>query len=281
MKILIDIKTKKQYHMLNNFKIGVNKHGLYSLTIINSRKINSHDLINMVNQHDFVVGWGVKSILYKLCKSYNKDFLVMERGYMLDRFHWTSCGFNGLNGDADFLNKNASSYRWDKIFSHQIDAKDWQKNGSYAVIAGQVKRDASIRHLSAYTIYTDLIYELNNLNIPVIFRAHPLEKSKFIPIKNNLKFEYDSNKSLNDTLLKARFTITINSNAGVVSLISGVPVITLDKKSMVYDYSSHSVFDNLVYPDRSSWFHKMAYTQWSPSEIRNGEMWDHLKNKYK
>lgn len=280
MKILIDIKTKRQYHMLNNFKLGVNKHGIHNTTIINSKKIKSHELINVINEHDFVVGWGVKSILYKLCKSHKKDFLVMERSYMLDRFYWTSCGFNGLNGDADFLNKNADSYRWDRVFSSIVDLKEWKKNGEYAIIAGQVKRDASIRHLSAYTIYSDLIYELNSLNIPVIFRAHPLEKSKFAPTKNNLIFQYDPNQSLNDTLLNARFLITINSNAGVVSLINGTPVITLDKKSMVYDYSSHSVFDNLVYPDRTQWCYNMAYTQWSPTEIRNGEMWNHLKKKY-
>jgi hypothetical protein len=242
--------------------------------------MNSHDLINMMREYDLVAGWGVKSILYKLCKSYKKDFLVLERGYMLDRFYWTSCGFNGLNGDADFLNNNISSDRWEKIFASQVNLCDWKKNGKYAIIAGQVKKDASIRHLSAYTIYSDLIYELNNLNIPVIFRAHPLEKSKFIPSKHHLRFDYDLNKRLEDTLLDARFTITINSNAGVVSLINGVPAITLDKKSMIYNYSSHSVFENLIYPDRELWCHKMAYTQWSPSEIKQGDMWSHLKQKY-
>jgi capsule polysaccharide export protein KpsC/LpsZ len=280
MKILIDIKTRKQYNILNNFKIGVKKHGIHDNTIINSKKIKSNDLITIIKEHDFVVGWGVKSILYKLCNSYKKDFLVMERGYMLDRFYWTSCGFNGLNGDANFLNKQSDSNRWNDVFASKVDLKEYKKNGEYAVIAGQVKKDASIRHLSAYTIYSDLIYELNSLNIPVIFRPHPLEKSKFIPTKNNLKYEYDFNQSLNDTLLKARFTITINSNAGVVSLINGTPVITIDKKSMVYDYSTHSVFDNLMYPDRTQWCSNMAYTQWCPSEIKNGEMWNHLKKRY-
>lgn len=280
MKILIDIKTKKQFNILNSFKIGLYKHGIHSTNIINSRRIQSHDLKSMINEYDFVVGWGVKSILYKLCKSYRKDFLVLERGYISDRFYWTSCGFNGLNGDADFLNQNSSCERWNSIFSKKINLKEWKKNGDYAVIAGQVKRDASIRHLSAYTIYSDLINDLNSLNIPVVYRAHPLEKSKFIPIKHNLKFSYDNNKNLEDTLNNARFTITINSNAGVVSILNGVPAITLDKKSMVYDFSAHSVFENIIYPDRLPWCYKMAYTQWSPSEIKSGDAWDHLKHKY-
>lgn len=278
MKILIDIKSKNQFKHLNNFKIGAIRHQSNNTTIINSRRVKHNELMNAINHHDLVVGWGIKSMIYRLCQNYKKDFLVMERGYMLDRFYWTSCGFNGLNRDANFLNKNITSDRWDRVFSSIVDLKDWQKNGDYAIIAGQVKKDASIRHLSAYNIYNNLIYELNNLNIPIIFRPHPLEKSKFFPTKNNLKFKYDTNSSLSETLLKARFLITINSNAGVVSLINGVPVVTLDKKSMVYDHSSHSLSDNLIYPDRRDWCYKMAYTQWSPKEISKGELWNHIKN---
>jgi hypothetical protein len=281
MKILIDIKTKRQYNILNSCKIGLQKHNIQNINVTNSRRISSSVLRNMINDYDLVIGWGVKSLSYRICKNISKDFLVFERSYMLDRFYWTSCGFNGLNGNADFQNQYVTSDRWDNVFSNQVILKEWTTGGEYALIAGQVRKDASVKNLKIYNIYSELIQQLNNLNIPVVYRPHPLEKSTFYPSIGGLKFTYDTNKDANISLSKARFCITINSNTGVISLLNGIPAITLDKKSMVYDYSSHSVLDNLYYPNRLEWCHKMAYTQWSPTEIKNGTMWDHLKQKYK
>lgn len=280
MKILIDIKHKKQFMICNNFKIGLSKHNIKNVTIINSKKIHTNELKKTINEYDLIIGWGVKSMIYKFCQSYNKDFLVLERGYLLDRYKWTSCGYNGLNNHANFYNQNIDSTRWNNVFSHQMSLLDWSDSGEYALIAGQVKRDASVKHLSIYNIYQNLIKELNTMNIPVVFRPHPLEKYKHLNDITNLKFTYDKNHTLEDTLKKARFTITINSNAGVISLTKGIPVISLDNKSMVYDYSSHSIFSNLIYPDRLPWCHRMAYTQWSFGEIKNGETWNHLKQRY-
>lgn len=271
MKILIYSKHR-QLKFLTCFLKGLYKHNQESILCI-----NNYDPYAIKNA-DLVVTWGVKNQVYKIRKTFKKDVIVMERGYLGDRYYWTSCGFNGLNGEADFLNKSVDSYRWDNIFSKIINLKDWKKNGSYALLAGQVSNDASVRQYRIYEIYSSLIKQLNYMNIPVVFREHPLSKTKFN--SHNLVYSKDTNKNIIETLADARMTLTINSNAGVDSLINGIPVFTLDKKSMVYDQSIHSLQNNLIYPDRTAWLHKISYTQWSPIEIENGETWDHLKQKY-
>lgn len=272
MNIIIYCKNR-QLKFLTAFLKGLYKHNQKANLYINNFDPNS------IKTADLVVGWGVKSRVYKIRKQLKKDIIVLERGYLGDRYNWTSCGFNGLNGEADFLNNQVGPERWDNIFSKIIEVKEWKKNGEYALLTGQVSNDASVRQYKIYDIYTSLIKQLNYMNIPVVFREHPLSKTKFSS-DINLKYIKDTNKNIVDTLANARLTLTINSNAGVDSLVNGVPVFSLDKKSMVYKYSSHSLQSGLFYPDRLPWLHRMSYTQWLPSEIENGDTWEHLKQKY-
>jgi hypothetical protein len=73
--------------------------------------------------------------------------------------------------------------------------------------------------------------------------------------------------------------VTFNSNSGVEAVVDGVPTLSFDIGSMVYEVSGH-LLDDIEEPkrfDRTQWLANLCYAQWNPEELRNGEAWDHLK----
>src|ERR1043165_6830238 len=60
-----------------------------------------------------------------------KDVLVMERGYLGDRFVWTSLGWNGLNNRAQWPVIDDVS-RFKTHFGHLM--KPWKTGGDYVLL---------------------------------------------------------------------------------------------------------------------------------------------------
>jgi len=72
-----------------------------------------------------------------------RDVLVMERGYIGDRTHWTSLGWNGLNGRARVpLAPADGGARFERNYSRLMHP--YNPAGHYALIIGQVPGDASL-----------------------------------------------------------------------------------------------------------------------------------------
>lgn len=211
--------------------------------------------------------------------SRGKHFVVMERGYIGDRFLWTSMGFGGLNGNADFCNKDISDQsRFNKFF--ESDLKEWKSNSTGKVlVVGQCKNDASVSHVNIELWYHNTIKELNAKGKEIIFRPHPLEPYKWS--NRELKYSLDKNKRLEDTLGMVDSVVTFSSNSGVLSTLYGLPTISYDKGSMVYDVTKHDQEDLDYRPDRTDWSAKMAYTQWNLNELESGDAWEHLKGGIK
>ena len=266
MKINIFVRfgASWQEQWLTAFREGLKTHGV-------SSKICS--TINY-EECDVAVCWGLSHDWIALHKNLGKKLLVLERGYVGNREQWTAIGWNGINGNADFcLNKELGN----RIKKLQWHFKDWQRNNTGIIlIAGQVPGDNSVKHLKIDVVYQKIIRQLNIIAAkPIIFRPHPLSRKSFwkkvldVPI---------SDCSLMEDLHRAFVVITLNSNMGVDAIIEGVPVISLDKGSMVWDVSGHGVYDAVFphYPDRNDWFKKLAYCQWNEKEIIDGYAWEHL-----
>ncbi len=98
-----------------------------------------------------------------------RHYLVMERGYIGDRFKWTSLGFDGLNGRAKFPSIDDGMKRWNKHFPGFL--KPWKYTGtSLALIMGQVLGDASIEGVDFNKWVNDAALEHRNLGYEVYFR---------------------------------------------------------------------------------------------------------------
>lgn len=231
---------------------------------------------------DLAIFWGHRQRdLIQLQQKNGKNYLVMERAYLDDRFKWLSLGYNGLNGRADFCNSHiTSSARWDKHFSHLL--KPWKKNIEHLpiLLVGQVPTDAAVTHVDIKRWYTKTVNYYTKRGHKVIFRKHPLDRTPTNYYKS-LGVDLDTNEKLETTLQQVSNCVTFSSNSGVISLLEGIPTIAVDEGSMVYSIAGSQLSHLNQIPDRTDWCNKIAHTQWLYEEIESGEAWNQLKTRFK
>ncbi len=191
--------------------------------------------------------------------------IVLETGYINrgngEDNHYAA-GFNGLNGRADFKNKNMPPDRWGKL---GISVKPWRTDGKHILLCGQVPWDASVDHI----VFEDWLGLTRRLiaeatERPVRFRPHP-QISK-------------PDLSLDEDLEDCWAVVTFNSNTAVDAAIRGIPVFVSDLGSMALTVANTDlgVIELPHTPERQQWLNDLAYTQWTPSEMKEGLAWAHL-----
>lgn len=223
-------------------------------------KNNEHEV-----ETDIVACWGWR--MGKRLFDAGRKVLVMERGYIGDRFKYTSLAWNGLNGHATFPDRPADN--GERFAAHGGIIKPWRKVGSYALILGQVPKDASLQGKKMPPWYSQIAEDIKSIyQIPVHFRQHPdLTKLK---IHQRISGTIKSTGTLQEALSGALFTVCYNSNSSVDSVLAGIPCIIGDEGSMAAEVCSREIH-NLIRPKREAWAHDLAWKQWSIDEIISGE----------
>lgn len=248
-------------HMINCVE-GLRRHGL-DVSVFEP---------GVVSDCDLAVCWGVKKTA---AIASGRRALVFERGYVGDRFYWTSVGYDGLNGRADFLAYSKDDSRKKMLLAHCPDLlKPWRGvSGSYVLVMGQVPGDASLAGIDIFSWYTDTVALLRRAGHEVRFRYHPLAvRARAIP------GTITARGSLEDAFAGAKWVVTYNSNSAVDAILAGIPTITTDIGSMAWSVTEHHPCQiTQDEPDRETWLNDLAWCQWSPEEIRNGDFWDHLR----
>lgn len=196
------------------------------------------------------------------------DVLVLERGYLGDRFAWTSLGWNGLNGFAFMLPRDDPT-RFERHFRSLLKPND-ASEGDYCLVIGQVAHDASLRGMDMAPWYEARAREARDAHHkPVFFRPHPKaragERRPDIPTLDG---------ALSDALAGAHEVITFNSNTAVESVLAGKRTVAWDKGSMAWSVCSHEVGAGPVNTDRTGWARKLAWRQWHLNEIESGDALD-------
>lgn len=188
------------------------------------------------------------------------EVLVMERGYVGDRFAWTSLGWNGLNGRAQFSEVPPT---------HPMpDMAPWRQGGGYVLLLGQVPGDASLQGKDLSYWYAQTAGAARKAyGLPVLFRPHPLaaRRGGHRPVPGTLLSE----GTLEHALTGAAVAITWNSNSAVDAVLAGVPTVTADEGSMAWEVTGHQIGDTVT-PDRTQWLQRLVDRQWTMDEIRSG-----------
>lgn len=201
-----------------------------------------------------------------------KDVLILETGYIHrgdDEEHYYAAGFNGLNGRADFKNAGMPSDRASEL---GVVLKPRQ-HGEKILLCGQVPQDASVDHIDIVEWLNAARDEIKaRTSREIVFKPHPF--AKVLPIDG---CSY-STQPLNEAIQDCHAVVTFNSNAAVEAVIEGVPVFTFDDGSMARAVSNRDwdLLDSPALPDRVQWLNDLAYTQWTPAEMREGKAWQHL-----
>lgn len=214
-----------------------------------------------------VACWGWR--IGKKLRDLGKEVLVMERGYIGDRFHYTSMGWNGLNNYADF--PDYPDDQGERFKSHGGILRPWKEKGfkNCALILGQVPGDASLKGKDMVPWYEEVAEKIKDIHrIPVFFRPHPDLKRKGIyqEVKGTIKSEFPFSQALNSS----NFTACWNSNSAVDSVLNGTPCYVGDEGTMAWDVCSKDLSDIKTF-DREKWAYSLAFKQWSIEEIISGQ----------
>lgn len=195
------------------------------------------------------------------------DVLVMERGYLGDRFRWYSLGWGGLNGRARFYPRLDGGERF--LDHHGALVKPWRCGGDYVLLIGQMPTDVSLQGKNIEPWYQQstraaaLAYKL-----PVRFRPHPQLAVYGLKSKTPPGAELIGG-TLHEALAGAAVCVTWNSNTAVDAVLAGVPTVAMDEGSMAYPVTGHKIGDLLIC-EREYWAYRLAWCQFLLSEIAEG-----------
>lgn len=223
---------------------------------------------------DFCVVWGWRKARRIKDNGFSGPVLVAEHGYLGDRIHtWTSLGWDGLNGRARFPAPQDEGQRFWSNHAHL--AKEWERFDGYWLIAGQVLGDQSLLGVDYLEWLKTTITGLMRMGVDVRFRPHPeaVRRGQDFPVPKSLF----SSGTLERDLSEAACVVAYNSNATVDAVVAGIPAVTADEGAMAWDVTAHHYLDEIITPDRSEWFRRMAWTQWTMPEIASGEAWEVVK----
>ncbi|SDP40484.1 hypothetical protein SAMN04488061_2876 [Filomicrobium insigne] len=222
---------------------------------------------------DLLVLWGVRN--RPAIAQQNRargDVCILERGYLGDRFKWTSVSFGGgLNGHAEFRGVRVDDpSRFETHFGHML--QPWRKSTSRrALLVGQVYGDMSLAGVNIDDWYRDTAKGLRARGWEVYFRPHPVALKKGQPGRVQGVPNFDG--TLAEALAFADLVVTFNSNTGVEAVLSGCPLVAFNQGAMAWPVAGHSL-DEIVTPDRTAWAHGLAWKQWTIDELRSGFCWD-------
>jgi hypothetical protein len=249
-----------QVEFANALREGLNRHGVMADIVAWPRHAAAERVACW--------GWAIGAQLYEA----GKDVLVGERGYIGDRTHWTSLGWNGLNGRAVRPPAGDKSRFWDNFGALM---RPESTEGSYALLVGQVAGDASLGALDVQRWYAETAKAAQHtFHMPVKFRPHPEAQARGEALQ--VAGAKTIKGSLEDALSDAAVVITYNSNAGVDAVLAGKTVYAFDEGSMAWDVAAHSL-DGAPVAYRDEWAAKVAWSQFANSELRSGLAWEHIR----
>lgn len=285
MKILAVVTPGQAHHSTaaSRLAVGLARHGLRCEIDI-WRGLVGRGLAVRGARADAYVCWGWRKGK-ALRQATRRPVLVMERGYIGDRFRWTSLGWNGLNGRAQW-NAEEDPARLHALFpgllapAWKTDRRDASGAG-LAVIMGQVQGDMALEACTSFPLWVaQATRAAERLGLTPRFRAHPvsLQKGQTLALPARLA---RIGGDLAEVLAQAALVLTWNSNSGVDAALAGVPTIACDPGSMALDVAARGLqadpFAALCdAPARERWAARLAWRQWSDEEIASGEAWAHV-----
>jgi len=271
-----------------------NSKKVFNAFIESLEKAGEEIQINEDKNSDIVVIWSVlwqgRMIGYKRiwdeCQLKNKPVVVLEVGG-IKRNETFKVGINGVNREADFANQPVDDKRWKKL---NIELKPWQSTGNTIIICGQHHRSHQWRNNPSMNLWFE--QQINEIrkytNRPILVRPHPrnpigldIKKWKNVSYKPPQR-DYNTidDTDFKETLKHAWAVINYSSNPAIIAVFNGIPVF-VSEQSLCYDVGNINIskINNPVMPNRNEWANKLAYTEWTTNEIKQGLPWGRIKKR--
>ena len=218
-----------------------------------------------------------------------KPVIVIEVGGLVRNGTW-KLGINGVNRDADFaldvgVDPNRVKHLGIKTLPWVIEDKP------YILVCGQHAYSLQWQDMPDMdTYFRNTVEDIRHWSDkPIVLRAHPRYRERIhFPIADeqwyidrNCEWQiakkvqetYDS-FDLEDQLKETNLTVSYSSNAGVNSIIQGIPAV-VSKHSLAWDMTS--TFKETMCARREKWLINMCNIEYLPEEI--GTQWLRIRSK--
>ena len=222
-------------------------------------------------------------------RAQGKPVVVIEVGGLVRNETW-KLGINGINRDADFaLDVGINP---DRVKQLGIEKAPWSCDQKpYILVCGQHAHSLQWEGMPDMdTYFRNTVTEIRkHYDNPIVLRAHPRfrenlhfaisdpewykEQGCEWNIAKHVQKTYDS-FDLEDQLKETFMTVSFSSNAGVTSIIKGIPSV-VSKHSLAWEMSS--TFNEVRCFSRSDWLAKMCNIEWRADEI--GTQWLRTRQK--
>ena len=280
-----------------NFARSIAKIEKGELQLILKKQLLNSDrkkLYHYLDNFDMIISYGFKQkLLVEYYKNNTKKFIFIEQPVMYRKIHSSFKDQNyirvmksDLTG-TNFISKYSNGTIRNGFYIPQINNSI--KYSKKILLVNQVVGDIAVIPDNPYDWVHSVLNVLNTKHHGknVIIREHPSQfkltkeefSTKILTKYKNIHIEISINKEIKQDLENAACTITFSSGAALDSLIEGVPVITMDKRSFLYEITSHSLddFDTLFIPNLENFFSAISNTHFRLHELINGDCWLHLK----
>ncbi len=250
--------------------------------------------INKPTNADVAVIWSVLwrgrmqsyESIWNRYRNQGKPVIVIEVGGLRRNLSY-KVGINGINRLGDFANQEFDDTRW-PLFRHEM--RPWNQTGELIVICGQHDSSEQWKGLPKMSMWIEQQIKVirRYTTRPILVRPHPrnpigFDEGKFTNVKvRSPKRDY---RTYDDTDFKATLertwaVVNHSSNPAMEAVIKGIPVFVCES-SLCHDVGNIKLSDinTPAMPNRHTWAHKLAYTEWFEDEIEKGIPWRRIKKR--
>lgn len=274
----------------------INSKNVFEAFIESLKKAGDEIQLNEDKNSDVAVIWSVlwqgRMLGYQKtwneCQNKNKPVVVLEVGG-IKRNETFKVGINGVNREADFANENVAEERWKKF---NIEMKPWKSTGDTIIICGQHHKSHQWRNNPSMNVWFE--QQINEIrkytDRKILVRPHPrnpigLDTTKWKNVSYNQPQRDHTtidDTDFNKKLKNAWAVVNYSSNPAMQSVFNGVPVF-VSEASLSYDVGNTTLanINNPSKPDRQTWANRLAYTEWTTEEIKQGLPWTRIKKRLK
>ena len=256
---------------------------------------NRDNIVDSYEDADCVVIWSVlfqgrmagNQAIWEQAKKDKKPVVVLEIGTLVRNTTWR-VGIDGINRDAQF-NEN-----WDigtqrkNMLGLKLD--EWQDNDKeFITIATQ--RPDSLQWVGMPSVeswVSEIVLKTKEVSQrPIVIRPHPRDSiTNWQRVaQENPGVYFDVPRSLGvhdhvnfkDILSRTHVLINHCTSPAVEAVMRGVPVV-VGEPSMAWEMTT--TLENIENPNkpfRDIWFDRICHTEWTVSEIAEGEPWQRLR----
>lgn len=280
-------KFPNKVMLMDNFKTGVLANGdevvEFRDNVLPDQKLDAGFILGYTLENNF------RRKIIDCLRNQNTPQVFVDSNilhYARPEHEWHRYSLNSVYpNDGIYFFGNLNTNKWVEYSQwHGVECKPWRTTGEHVLVLAQRPRGWNMfGNDQDWWLETTIKNIRKHTNRPIRVRMHPGDGGKDKQIEKLIKrggvnISYATN--IREDLFNCWTTVGYNSTPNVVAAIEGIPCYVADPDhSWAKDvcYKDLAFIEKPFMLDRSNWLHKIANIHWSNTEVKNGQLWQSIK----